>query len=606
MSDRSDGSDSAETAIDAPRWSLASIYPSLDSTEFEADITDLKETIAQTRALIEGVSRRRTDAVGWLQETLSGLNRADDLFETLESYCYSAYSVDTGDEKATAALNRVGELGVPLAELAAEFRNALATVGTSVEDLIGGTKELSDYRWILEEALFLQTRQMGIAEEGVAADLSRSGGDAWSRLQETISSELEEVWNETTGETKTVVQLRSLALDADRSVRRTAWEKELAAWKRVEIPLAFAINGVKGFSHTLNTRRGWESTLQRSTHQSRLSNDALNALIGTMRESLPTFRRYFHAKARALGLERLSFYDLFAPVGEFTTTWSFEAAIEFIGEQLASFDSEQAQFVADAAASAWIDAEPRAGKVGGAYCIDFPLAGESRILSNFDGSYDEVVTLAHELGHAWHSHEMRDLPAAQRHYPMTLAETASIFSETLFFYNAVARSEGVEELYIIEQFLQGAGQVIVDILSRFDFERALMERRSTGELPVRQLCEMMTDAQKGTYGDGLNVDELHPYMWAVKGHYYRQDLAFYNFPYAFGQLFGLGLYDRYEREPDGFSARYRTILRETGRRDAVAVTRSAGCDIESKVFWRSAMKRIAGLVDRFEELVDTT
>ncbi|MCG8477613.1 MAG: M3 family oligoendopeptidase [Spirochaetales bacterium] len=590
----------------APRWSLESIYPALDSSEFETAIVRLTETISQSRSLIGDETRRRSDAAGWLQEVLSGLNRADDLFETLESYCYSSYSVDTGDEKATAALNRVGEIGVPLAELAAEFRNALATIDTTMEKLTGEDDELAGYRWILEEELFLQARQMSIAEEGVAADLNRSGADAWSRLQETISSGLEEVWDEGTGERKTVVQLRSLALDADRAVRRKAWEKERAAWKRVEIPLAFAINGVKGSSHTLNTRRGWKSTLERSTHQSRLSPKALDALIDTMRESLPTFRRYFHAKARALGLKRLSFYDLFAPVGESTTMWNFATAIEFIREQFASFDPEQAQFVADAADAAWIDAEPRSGKVGGAYCIDFPVAGESRILSNFNGAYDDVVTLAHELGHAWHSHQMRALPAAQRHYPMTLAETASIFSETLVFYSTVARSEGAEELYVIEQFLQGAGQVIVDILSRFDFERALMERRATGEVPARKLCEMMIDAQKGTYGNGLNAEELHPYMWAVKGHYYRQDLAFYNFPYAFGQLFGLGLYDRYEREPNGFAARYRTILRETGRRDAVAVTRSAGCDIESKAFWHSAMGRIAGLVDRFETLVDAT
>jgi len=592
--------------LTAPRWNLESIYPGgFEGAAFQADADLLATAIATARATVADDAARQRDPVGWLRSVLEAVGRAGDLFENLESFCYSRYSVNTADEAAIAGLNRVTEIGVPLASLAVEFRDALAALDPPLPALLDAHPELSEYRYILEEELLFQRRQLTAPEESLAADLARSGADAWSRLQETISSELTAPWGED-GETKTVVELRNLAHDPDREVRRRAWEAELAAWKRMETPLAFAINGVKGATHVLNSRRGWESTLDRSARQNRLSRPALDALITTMRESLPLFRRYLTVKARALNLPRLAFYDIFAPVGESgagTARWTFPEAVDFITDRVREFDPEQATFVSEAVTREWIDAEPRPGKVGGAYCIDFPRAGESRILANFDGTYDGMSTIAHELGHAWHSAQLRDLPSIQRQYPMTLAETASIFTETLVFFGARAIAGEAEELAIIEQFLQGSTQVIVDILSRFIFEKQLMERRATGEVSAKDLCEMILAAQRETYGDALNPDALHPYMWAVKGHYYRAELAFYNFPYAFGQLFGLGLYQAYQDEPEGFAGRYRTLLRETGRSDAVSVAAAAGFDIESPEFWRRGIARIGKLVDRFEELV---
>jgi pepF/M3 family oligoendopeptidase len=592
--------------LTAPRWSLESIYPGgFEGSAFRKDADLLVTAIASARTTVADGAARQRDPAEWLRTVLSEIGRAGDLYETLESFCYSRYSVDTADEAAIAGLNRISETGVPLASLAVEFRDALAALDPPLGTLLETHADLADYRFILEEELFFQRRQLTAPEESLAADLARSGADAWSRLQETISSELTAPWGDE-GETKTVVELRNLAHDPDRDVRRRAWEAELAAWKRMETPLAFAINGVKGATHVLNSRRGWESTLERSARQNRLSQRALDALVATMSESLPLFRRYLRIKARALGVPRLAFYDIFAPVGESgagTATWSFSEAVDFITDRVREFDPEQATFVSEAVKQEWIDAEPRPGKVGGAYCIDFPRAGESRILANFDGTYDGMSTIAHELGHAWHSAQLRDLPPIQRQYPMTLAETASIFTETLVFFGTRAIAEESEELAITEQFLQGSTQVIVDILSRFIFEKALMERRATREVSAKDLCEMILAAQGETYGDALDPTALHPYMWAVKGHYYRAELAFYNFPYAFGQLFGLGLYRAYQDEPEGFAGRYRTLLRETGRSDAVSVAAAAGFDIESPEFWRSAIAQIGELVDRFEELV---
>lgn len=527
-----------------------------------------------------------------------------DLYETLESYTYCNYSVATGDEAAVTALNRVAEFTVPLANIDVRFRDALAVVDgilpDGVEALLRDDSLLDGYAFLLREELFFQTRQLSPGEEELAADLARAGSDAWSRLQETLSSTLTVPWDD---EMKTVVELRALAFDPDRAVRERAYRAELDAWERVETSFAFAINGVKGFSHTLNTRRGWESTLEKTLHQSRMGRETLDILIDTMHRARPLLRRYWRAKARTLGVEHLAFFDLFAPLGESSHRRQYDEAVEFIAEQFDRFDRELGDFARRAVTSRWIDAEPRSGKVGGAYCIGFPTAKRSGILANFDGSYGSVETIAHELGHAYHNEVLGDLPALQRHYPMPLAETASTFCEILIMEGALAEASPAERIPILEQFLLGAGQVIVDILSRYLFETALMNRRASGELSARELRTMMLDAQETAYGEALDPEHRHPWMWAVKGHYYSADLAFYNFPYAFGMLFALGLSQHRRNDPDGFPERYRTILRETGRRDIESVCAVAGFDIAKRDFWDAGIDRIAELVGEFESLV---
>ncbi|MFW6208716.1 MAG: M3 family oligoendopeptidase, partial [Spirochaetota bacterium] len=455
-------------------------------------------------------------------------------------------------------------------------------------------------RYFLDEQLFFQQHQMSVVEESLAADLMRSGGSAWSRLFQSVSSTASAEWS---GGRKTVTELRGLAFAADREVRRTAWQKELEAVEQVELPLAAALNGVKGFTVSLNRRRGYASALEKSVQQARISQTTLDALIGVMEEALPVFRDYLKGKARLLGLDRLAFYDLFAPVGGEMSTWTYAAARDFILDYFRSFSSELADFAAEAFAQGWIDARPRSGKVGGAYCISLPVSGETRILCNFSGNFGDVKTIAHELGHAYHHHVLRDAPQVFRQYPMTLAETASIFAESVVIDGALKGAEAAQKLPIVEKLLQDSTQVIVDILSRFKFEREVLNRRESGELAPEELKQLMLQAQRETYGDALNEEELHPYMWAVKPHYYRPELAFYNFPYAFGHLFGLGLYSRYQQEGQAFLPVYRDLLQQTGRNSAVEVTASAGFDIESPEFWRAGIDTIKGRVQEFLALL---
>jgi pepF/M3 family oligoendopeptidase len=389
----------------------------------------------------------------------------------------------------------------------------------------------------------------------------------------------------------------------EESVRRRAFEAEIRAWEAVREPLAACLNGVKGDANTLDRRRGREDALHAALDQARIDRPTLEAMLSVMRESFPMFREYFRAKARRLGKERLAWWDLFAPVGSAERKFTFEEARDFIVHQLGSFSDRLARFVRRAFDSRWIDAEPRKGKRGGAFCMEVPLQEESRILANFDGSLDQVLTLAHELGHAFHNECHVGLSILQRRTPMTLAETASIFNESLVTEALLAAADTrQEELSILDTFLVGASQIVVDIYSRFLFEKEVFERRAKAELSADDFCEVMTRCQRETYGDGLNESQLHPYMWAWKPHYYSPALSFYNFPYAFGLLFGLGLYAEYQRRGPSFVADYEGLLRSTGMGTAADLAGRFGIDLRRPEFWRGSMNIIEGRVKRYQEI----
>src|SRR6056297_1208104 len=609
-----------------PKWNLADLYDGVESREYTALKQELIELTDRFAEEARNGSLRNTYPAGWLQGCLELYNRLGDSYEELDAFVSMWYTTSTSDQAALAELNSLEDLGLEVQEADVLFKNSLAAVSEELPKLYAASPELAEYHFFLEEQLFFQQHQMSEKEESLAADLMRSGGSAWGRLFQAVSSTAAANWEENPsnepGGKKTVTELRGMAFDPDRSVRHRAWLKELEAVEQVEIPLAAAMNGVKGSMVSISRRRGYEGVLEKSVQQARISRATLDALIGVMEESLPVFREYLSGKARLLGLERLSFYDIFAPVtaqassklrgegadyaGSRPERWSYSAARDFILTHFQSFSAELSDFASAAFEKGWIDAQPRAGKVGGAYCITLPVTGETRVMCNFSGNFGDVKTIAHELGHAYHHYVLRDAPHIFRQYPMTLAETASIFAESVVIDGALQAAEPQEKLPIVEKLLQDSTQVIVDILSRFKFESVVLERREQGELSPEELKRLMLEAQTATYGDDLNPDELHPYMWAVKPHYYSPELAFYNFPYAFGQLFGLGLYNRYVQEGSAFLPVYRDVLLSTGKGSAVEVTRAAGFDIESPEFWRSGIAAIKERVDEFLKLLPGT
>jgi oligoendopeptidase F len=327
-------------------------------------------------------------------------------------------------------------------------------------------------------------------------------------------------------------------------------------------------------------------------------------MLAAARESFPTFRRYWRLKARLLGREQLPWWDLFAPIGSTTQSWDYDEATRFITEQFGAYSQKMSDFAGRAFRENWIDAEPRPGKEGGAYCM-WLRGDESRILSNYSPSYAGMSTLAHELGHGYHNLNDSIRTMLQSDTPSTLAETASIFCETIIRNAALAQANEQEQIAIIESALQDNAQVVVDITSRFLFESRVFEGRKQHELSIDDFNTLMLDAQKETYGDGLDPNALHPYMWAVKSHYYDAGHSFYNFPYMFGLLFGLGLYARYLENEQEFKAGYDELLSMTGMADAATLAGRFGIDIHAIDFWRSSVAIIAGEIDRLAALTNS-
>jgi pepF/M3 family oligoendopeptidase len=601
-----------DKALGSSRWSLDSVYPGFDSREYAAAKAELSRLAKEECELAAGPSEPEGQGVGdWLWRVIQLQNRSQSLRETLFSYCYAIYSAETGAKRAMAELGEVEEIAVPFSKVFSLYLSSLRSHEEDVRRALREDQRFAPYRSMIEDDLFWAGRTMSAAEEDLAADLARSGASAWSRLQEKMTSTADAVWDEATGERKTLVELRSLAHSPDRAVREKAYRLELAVCASIGVPVAAALNGVKGTTISLNERRGWTGSsafaaVAKSTRQGLMSEKSLEALIAAMEESLPAWRAYLAAKARLLGLPSLAFYDLFAPVGGEGRTRPFSEARESVISSFSQFSPRFGDFAKKAFDSGWIDSEMRSGKIGGAYFTFMPDAKEGRVLCNYDGSFSSVLTVAHELGHAFHAEILKDEPGRLQHCPMTLAETASIFAETVVFERELSRSPECERLAYLEARLQDGCQILVDILSRYYFERALFDARKKGEVSPEDLCALMTDAQRKTYGDGLDASLYHPYMWLVKPHYYSSDLSFYNFPYAFGQLFALALYDRYRKEGPSFAGVYESILLDTGRMDALEVTRRAGFDIEDIEFWRAGTSVFADQINEFTRLVDAT
>ena len=599
-----------------PLWNLFSIYKGLDDTSYTEDKEKMLIEFQQLLDIVKNNNASNGADEKWIESVIKKIEHAESIYENLYSYCYANYSTQTADAEIVRELNNLEKEKLKLYKAKTMFIKKITLSQQQINNIAKKNSFLQNYTFFLSETLVLKKHQLSSDMEALVEEMLQPGANSWSRLQEAISSDLSITWGKK-GNKKTVTQLRALAFSKSRKTRKKAFKKEIKAWKSAEIPLAYALNGVKGTGIIINKRRKWNSILEKSVFQSRLTENTLKALITAIEKSLPAFHRYFNAKASLLGVKKLAFYDLFAPLPtkekktksqnvKDISQWSFPDAINFITGTFRNFYPDMGSFAENAFAKRWIDAIPHKGKIGGAYCINFPLTKESRILCNYNNSFSSVSTLAHELGHAWHSEILKNESIIHHHYPMTLAETASIFSEIMIFDRAIKETEdSTDKLFLMEIFLQEVTQVIVDILSRFYFEKEIFARREKGDISAREFSNIMQDAQKRTYGDSIRKKTYHQYMWAVKGHYYIPSLSFYNYPYAFGQLFGIALYKKYLSDKTNFPDQYNNILKESGKRTSMEIAIQAGFNIEQEAFWLDSIDYIRQIIDEFSEIVLT-
>ncbi|MEW5831076.1 MAG: M3 family oligoendopeptidase [Chloroflexota bacterium] len=600
------------SASTIPHWDLTNVYPSLESKEFENAVEQVKTQVGELESLFaEKVSK--TDAgtpvpelAGLVGESLNRFNEMYELSGTVRAFIHSFVATDSRDTLAMKKMSEFQMVGVRMQNLAVQFQAWIGKLAPVLDGIIAADETATAHAFALKDAAEQSKYMMAENEEALAAELGLSGASAWNKLQGTVTSQLT-VDFELDGEVKKLPMpaLINLHSHPDESVRRRAYEAEMAAWKSVEEPLTAAMNGIKGTANSLNKRRGREDALHAPIDMARIDRPTLEAMMGAMEASFPMFRKYFKAKAKRYGKEKLAWWDVFAPSGDANKEYSWEEARAFILENFGKFSPELEAFAKRAFDNLWIDGEQRDGKRGGAFCMGVPGVKESRVLCNFDGTLDQVSTIAHELGHAFHNEcaYQAGKTELQQDTPMTLAETASIMCETIVMEAVLAQAtDPQEELAILETRLIGDAQVIVDIYSRFLFEKEVHERREKSDLSADDLCDIMERAQAATYGDGLDENYRHKYMWTWKPHYYYPGLAFYNFPYAFGLLFGLGLYAIYQQRGEAFVEDYKNLLASTGEAPAADLAARFGIDIRSRKFWEDSLAVIGRKIDRYCEL----
>ncbi|MGD8604137.1 MAG: M3 family oligoendopeptidase [Anaerolineales bacterium] len=598
-----------------PHWDLTNVYPSLDSKQFKDDFEKLRQKIGQLEQLLDkhkisqgGPLPSDEGQLGEILSTfISQLNELLTLNQTLRAYLASFITTDSYNTQAKKLASEMDIAAIGLDRIDVRFKGWLQGIAKQ-EKLLKKASETDDtvarHAFFLEETLRESGYMMSEPEETLASELSLSGASAWARLQGTVTSQLKAPF-ERQGQVEDlpITKIINMRSDPDEAVRRQGYETELKTWKTVEETLAACLNGIKGTVNTLNQRRDRQDALHQSLDQARIDRQTFEAMMGAMKASFPIFRRYWKSKAQRLGKDSLAWWDIMAPMGKSDTRFTWDEATDFILEHFSSFSQKLADFTQRAFDNNWIDAEPRDGKRGGAFCMKVPGVKESRILANFDGSLDSVSTIAHELGHAYHNDNLKDKPALLIRTPMTLAETASIFNQTIITEAALEQAgDAQEQLAILEADLMDAGQVIVDIYSRYLFEKEVFERREKSELSPAELNEIMANAQKETYGEALDPDYLQPYMWTWKPHYYSPELSFYNYPYAFGLLFGLGLFAIYETRGQSFLADYDDLLGSTGMAMAADLAARFDIDIRSSKFWEDSLAIVERRINRYVAL----
>lgn len=568
-------------------WTLEDLYPSFESQEFKQDVEAYKALKGKFESLT------LEDSIEGITQVVKLLEESTVLTGRLYNYIHLTLATDTTHETATQVEVQLAGVSADLQATYAKVSKFLGTIQTDITT----DPFLAEYRYYFEEAKKDATHLLSDELEEVLAKMSISGGKAWSQLFDFMWSSAQ---GEYKGEVVTLSEIRGKAYDSDAEVRKSAYEAELKMYDAIKEPIAFSLNHIKKEVLTTSQLRGFESPLAHTLEASRMSRETLDALLEAIREYLPNFRKYLRHKAALLGHENgLPFYDLFAPVGNSSRTFTVEESKDYLIENFKTFSDDLAEMTEEFFDKHYIDFYPRKGKVGGAFCANLPMIKQSRVLTNFTGSLSDVVTLAHELGHAYHGLHIENHRPLNQDYSMPVAETASTFNENIIMNTAIKEASDEEKIALIESQLQDTTQIIVDIYSRYLFETAVFENREQSFMFSKDLEEMMLSAQKEAYGDGLDQDYLHPYMWACKPHYYSTGLSFYNFPYAFGGLFSKGLYAIYQEQPEGFVEKYQELLRATTVSSVEDTAKVLGVDVSTPEFWKKALAEVAESIEAF-------
>ncbi len=578
-------------------WSLDVLYKGYDDEAFLNDFKKMDTLIQRCTQAAEQLSHK--DETAALHSMLSLLEEFHTLADRVGHFISLKQSTNTSDGKTVSLMNQFSQKFSGITKANARFNRYVAEID-DLDACIEQDALLKEYSYLLhtikEDSNYLLSDDV----EDVLSKMNISGGEAWANLQEYLTSIVEVDYKK---EATTLSQIRNMAYDSNPQVRKSAYEAELKAYDKIRDAVAFSLNSIKAQVLTECELRGFASPLAMTLHNAHMKQETLDALLHTMQSYMPKFHAYLKRKAELLGYKNgLPWYELFAPLGEETKTYRVEEAKEYLLKHFRPFAEDMADMMERAFDESWIDFFPRKGKVGGAFCANLSGVKQSRVLTNYDGALGDIVTLAHELGHAYHGMMIENHRPLNTDYSMPVAETASTFNENIIMNAAIEEAKGQEKITLIENQLQDLTQVICDIYSRFLFEKTVFEKRKDSFMFADELEAIMIETQKQAYGDGLDPDYLHPYMWICKSHYYSSGLSFYNFPYAFGALFARGLIVKYQEEKEAFVPKYRELLKATTVSSVEDVAAMADIDLCDEAFWTSCLDTCAQRIDEFLEL----
>ncbi|MBD2867782.1 M3 family oligoendopeptidase [Paenibacillus arenilitoris] len=580
-------------------WNLEVFYKGgAGSAEFAAELKGIGEDIARLDAAFAGGASPGTAELGGLTELLQSVLIR---LRQSESYVSCLLAENVKDTAAIALNDRVKTLAAKFLGMQTRFDNTLRAMDDKEWETLLRQDPLAEVAFNLGERRELAKRKMAPELESLAGDLAVDGYHGWGDYYNVIVSRAKFADVGKDGEAKILSagQMHNRLSDGDRDVRVRAfaeWERE---WSEQAELCAETLNRLAGFRLKLYEKRGWNSVLREPLQMNRMSEATLAAMWAAIEESKHVLVRYLERKAKLLGVPKLDWHDVEAPIGSSARTIPYDEAAAFIIEQFRSFSPDLADFSDMAFKDAWIEAEDRAGKRPGGFCTSFPKSGQTRIFMTYSGTASNISTLAHELGHAYHQHVMNDLPGLAQEYAMNVAETASTFAEMIVSDSALkVAADDEEKLGLLEDKIQRSVAFFMNIHARFLFETRFYERRREGLVSASELNALMEEAQREAYCGVLG--EVHPHFWASKLHFYLTDVPFYNFPYTFGFLFSAGIYARALKEGADFKDRYVALLRDTGRMTVEQLAKEhLGVNVEEIGFWRDAVALTAEDVEQF-------
>ena len=581
-------------------WNLNSIYPSFDSDEFKSDMDKLQKYIDVINQQDINSWENNKNSLFKIENFLKLINEYKDIYTKLSSYAYLVMNSDTENIKAANAYEDIENVNSGLTEINVKFIRWLKSI-KGLDEIVHESLYLKEHNFYLHELLLKSKYLLSEKEELIISKMQNTGARSWEKFyMELISDKTAEIIVD--GETKslTLSELRNIAYEKDSLLRKEAYYKEASLCKEMSIVSSKCINGISGEALTIYTAKGYKSPLHKVLTESRMSYETLNIMMSAIKESLPMFQKYFLKKAKLLGHKKeLPFYDMYAPIKGSNKKVTYMEAQDIIVTSFSSFSKNLASFAKKAFESRWIDALPRKGKGNFGLSVDiFPLK-ESRIMTNFDGNHIDISILAHEIGHAYHSSKLYNETMLNTDYPTPIAETASIFCETLVNNELIKKLPNEEVLTILERTLSDAAYYIVDFYGRYLFENELYERRKHGSLSCEELNELMTRCMKNCYGEGIDAKTLHPYMWMNKVGYFMTGNEYLNFPYSFGLLFSKGLYSEYLKRGQDFVSLYDKFLSETSKNNIAEAAKIINIDVNSIDFWKGSLQLIEKDIEKF-------